>query len=198
MNDPAIENEVIRRWQEQTPMRRIAAELRISRYRVKRIILDHQTGRARGDDASRSADAAGVAGQHPGPAHSLHSGSPGALAFDDGAADSRGVAWPGFHGQVHDREGPGASAAAGTAPPAGAAIRDRPRGSKHKWIMPPTRSTSPRKGGGGSTCSVTSWATRGGSTCTSPSRRTSRRRSASTCGPSSTWAVLPPPACTTT
>ena len=48
MNDPAIENEVIRRWQEQTPMRRIAAELRISRYRVKRIIMDHQTGRAHG------------------------------------------------------------------------------------------------------------------------------------------------------
>lgn len=48
MNDPAMENEVIRRWQEQTPMRRIAAELRISRYRVKRIILDHQTGRAQG------------------------------------------------------------------------------------------------------------------------------------------------------
>ena len=44
MNDPAMENEVIRRWQEQTPMRRIAAELRISRYLVKRIILDHQDG----------------------------------------------------------------------------------------------------------------------------------------------------------
>jgi transposase len=48
MNDPLIENEVIRRWQEQTPLRRIAAELRISRYRVKRIILDHQAGRAQG------------------------------------------------------------------------------------------------------------------------------------------------------
>jgi transposase len=48
MNDPAIENEVIRRWQAQTPMRRIATELRISRYRVKRILLDHQTGRAQG------------------------------------------------------------------------------------------------------------------------------------------------------
>ena len=48
MNDPAIENEVIRRWQEQTPMRRISVELRISRYRVKRIILDQQNGRAQG------------------------------------------------------------------------------------------------------------------------------------------------------
>ncbi|MFH1266701.1 MAG: IS21 family transposase, partial [Planctomycetota bacterium] len=48
MNDPAIEHEVIRRWQEGAPMRRIAEELRISRYRVKRIILDHQDGRARG------------------------------------------------------------------------------------------------------------------------------------------------------
>lgn len=48
MNDAAMENEVIRRWQEQTPMRRIATELRISRYLVKRIILDHQTGRAQG------------------------------------------------------------------------------------------------------------------------------------------------------
>ncbi|MGA2253531.1 MAG: IS21 family transposase [Thermoguttaceae bacterium] len=48
MSDPASENEVIRRWQEQTPMRRIATELRISRYLVKRIILDHQNGRAKG------------------------------------------------------------------------------------------------------------------------------------------------------
>ncbi len=48
MSDPLIENEVIRRWQEQTPMRRIAAELRISRYLVKRIIVDHQNGRAQG------------------------------------------------------------------------------------------------------------------------------------------------------
>ncbi|MBM3153168.1 MAG: IS21 family transposase [Chloroflexi bacterium] len=48
MNDPAIEHEVIRRWQEQMPMRRIAMELRISRYRVKRIIMDHQAGRAQG------------------------------------------------------------------------------------------------------------------------------------------------------
>ena len=48
MNDPVMENEVIRRWQEQTPMRRIAVELRISRYLVKRIIMDHQTGRAKG------------------------------------------------------------------------------------------------------------------------------------------------------
>ena len=46
MSDRAIENEVIRRWQEGTPMRRIAAELRISRYLVKRIIADHQRGRA--------------------------------------------------------------------------------------------------------------------------------------------------------
>jgi transposase len=48
MNDPVLENEVIRRWQGQTPMRRIAAELRISRYLVKRIIMDHQAGRAQG------------------------------------------------------------------------------------------------------------------------------------------------------
>jgi len=48
MSDRAIENEVIRRWQEQTPMRRIAAELRITRWRVKRIILDQQQGRAEG------------------------------------------------------------------------------------------------------------------------------------------------------
>ena len=48
MNDPAMENEVIRRWQEHAPMRRIAAELRISRYRVKRIILEQQSARAEG------------------------------------------------------------------------------------------------------------------------------------------------------
>lgn len=48
MSDPAIEHEVIRRWQERASMRRIAAELRISRHLVKRIILDQQNGRAEG------------------------------------------------------------------------------------------------------------------------------------------------------
>lgn len=48
MNDPAMENEIIRRWQEHAPMRRIAAELRISRHRVKRIILEQQIARAEG------------------------------------------------------------------------------------------------------------------------------------------------------
>jgi len=48
MSDRVIENEVIRRWQEGTPMRRIAVELRISRYLVKRIILEHQKGRTEG------------------------------------------------------------------------------------------------------------------------------------------------------
>jgi transposase len=48
MSDAAIEHEVIRRWQEQASLRRIAAELRISRYRVQRIILDHQEQRAEG------------------------------------------------------------------------------------------------------------------------------------------------------
>jgi len=48
VNDPAIEHEVIRRWQQQTPMRRIAEELRLSRYRVQRIILDQQDRRTQG------------------------------------------------------------------------------------------------------------------------------------------------------
>lgn len=48
MSDPAMEHEVVRRWQEQTSMRRIAAELRISRHLVKRIILNHQDGRVQG------------------------------------------------------------------------------------------------------------------------------------------------------
>ncbi len=48
MNDPLIENEVIRRWQQQMSMRQIAAELRISRYLVHRIIADHENGRAQG------------------------------------------------------------------------------------------------------------------------------------------------------
>lgn len=48
MSDAAIKQEVIRRWSEGTPMRRIVVELRISRYRVKRIILDHQEQRAHG------------------------------------------------------------------------------------------------------------------------------------------------------
>jgi transposase len=48
MSDAAMANEVIRRWHEQTPLRRIAAELRISRYRVKRMLLDHQQQRAEG------------------------------------------------------------------------------------------------------------------------------------------------------
>lgn len=48
MSDRAIENEVIRLWQQQMPMRRIAEQLRISRYLVKRIIVDHQNGRTQG------------------------------------------------------------------------------------------------------------------------------------------------------
>ena len=45
MNKASIENEVIRRWQESTPMRRIAVELGITRHRVRKIILDHQDRR---------------------------------------------------------------------------------------------------------------------------------------------------------
>jgi transposase len=48
MSDGSIPQEVIRRWQQRAPMRRIAVELRISRYLVKRIIMDHQNGRAQG------------------------------------------------------------------------------------------------------------------------------------------------------
>jgi len=48
MNDRALEEEVIRRRQERTPVRRIAQELRISRYRVERILLDHENGRSQG------------------------------------------------------------------------------------------------------------------------------------------------------
>ena len=48
MSDRHLENEVIRRWQDGTPMRRIAAELRISRHPVKQLILEHQKGRAEG------------------------------------------------------------------------------------------------------------------------------------------------------
>ncbi len=48
MSDRALENEVIRLWQQQMPMRGIAKQLRISRYLVKRIIVDHQDGRAQG------------------------------------------------------------------------------------------------------------------------------------------------------
>lgn len=48
MSDRAIENEVIRLWQQQMPMRRIAQQLRISRYLVKRILVDHQNGRTQG------------------------------------------------------------------------------------------------------------------------------------------------------
>jgi transposase len=48
MSERAIEHEVIRRWQEGTPMRRIARELGISRDQVKRIILTQQAQRAQG------------------------------------------------------------------------------------------------------------------------------------------------------
>ena len=48
MSDRAIAHEVIRRWQEQTPMRRIARELGISRDQVKRIILAQQAQRTQG------------------------------------------------------------------------------------------------------------------------------------------------------
>jgi transposase len=48
MNNAFIENEVIRRWQQGTPIRRIAQELGISRHRVRRITLDYQDHRAGG------------------------------------------------------------------------------------------------------------------------------------------------------
>jgi len=48
MNNAYIENEVIRRRQQGTPIRRISQELAISRHRVRRIILDHQDHRAGG------------------------------------------------------------------------------------------------------------------------------------------------------
>jgi transposase len=48
VSDRALENEVIRRWQQQMPMREIAKQLRISRYLVKRIVIDHQDGREQG------------------------------------------------------------------------------------------------------------------------------------------------------
>jgi transposase len=48
MSDQAIENEVVRRWQEKMPIRRIAAELRISRYRVRSILLRQEVRRLHG------------------------------------------------------------------------------------------------------------------------------------------------------
>lgn len=48
MNNASIENEVIQRWQQSTPMRRIALELGISRHRVRKIIVDHQDRRGGG------------------------------------------------------------------------------------------------------------------------------------------------------
>lgn len=48
MSVATLEHEVIGRWRQGTPMRRIAVELRISRYRVKRIILGHQGQRVHG------------------------------------------------------------------------------------------------------------------------------------------------------
>jgi transposase len=48
MSDAAMQNEVIRRWEEKASVRRIAAELRLSRYRVQRIITEHQRRRTEG------------------------------------------------------------------------------------------------------------------------------------------------------
>jgi transposase len=49
MSDRRIEQEVIQRRQERTPVRRIARELRISRYRVERILREHENGRTGGN-----------------------------------------------------------------------------------------------------------------------------------------------------
>ena len=122
MNDPVLENEVIRRWQAQMSMRRIAAELRISRYLAKRIIMDYQSGRAEGlahpDLPTPSESRGSILDQHVPFIQDLLS----APAFHDGVADSRGVTRPGFHGEVHDRQGPGTSAAAPNAASAGTAL----------------------------------------------------------------------------
>ena len=199
MSDRAIENEVIRRWQERTPMRRIAAEVADFALPGE---ADHPgsperdglKGATHPDLPTPPESRGSILDQHVPFIQDLLTRWPSMTAVRI-HEELRGRGFTGKYTIVKDlvrRLRPRA------APPAGAAIRDRPRGSKPKWTTPPTRSTSPRRAGGGSTCSATSWATRGGSTCTSPSRRTSRPRSASTCGPSSTWAALPPPACTTT
>ena len=92
MNDPIIENEVIRRWQikNPAPARRIALELRISRYLVKVPPLHHASSggdRAR-DGASLSALRCRSRGENPGGSTSLSFKSKtGALAFHDGAAE---------------------------------------------------------------------------------------------------------------
>ncbi len=48
MSDASIENEVIRRWREGMSIRKIAAELRISRHLAGRTVRGHQRGRAEG------------------------------------------------------------------------------------------------------------------------------------------------------
>ncbi len=48
MSDASIESEVIRRWREGMSLRKIAAELRISRHLAGRTVREHQRGRAEG------------------------------------------------------------------------------------------------------------------------------------------------------
>jgi DNA invertase Pin-like site-specific DNA recombinase len=41
-------NEIVRRWQAKQSMRQIAAQLKLSRHTVRRVLTDHQTQRREG------------------------------------------------------------------------------------------------------------------------------------------------------
>ena len=103
-------------------MRRIAAELRISRYLVRRIIMDHQQHRAEGmmhlDLPTPPKSRGSILDVHIPFIQELLV----LLAGDYDIADSRRVVWTGLCGEVYDRERPGASASFEAVSPAGAAI----------------------------------------------------------------------------
>ena len=145
MNDPVLENEVIRRWQEQMPMRRIAAELRISRYLVKRIIMDYQSGRAEGlahpDLPTPSESRGSILDQHVPFIQDLLTRWPSMTALRI-HEELRGRGFTGKYTIVKDlvrrlRPQRGVSRCCASRPA---------KGFNHKWTMPPTRSTSREEG----------------------------------------------------
>ena len=196
MNDE-LRNEVLRRKYGGQSGRDIARDLHLSRKTVAKVLAEHRT----------------AAGQrHDGPAQAAQ--GPGQLGrclrdrvlrdylgavsrHDRGPAVGRGSC-PRLHGRLHRLSSAGEAIASSRA--IGRRWNDLRRGlgSKPRWTGRRTRSTSARKAAARCNSSATCWVIPAASTSTSPLRRTWRRRSASTCGPSSTLGARPRPASTIT
>ena len=158
-------NEIIRRWRAGASIRQIARELRLARNTVSRVL------------ARREAQRAG-AGPRPRRRPSLLDPYEPVIQellgrYPDLTAarlleELRQRGFTGGYTVVRQRL---SALRPAPRPSRWSASRRRPA-FRPKWIMRSTTSTSPAKAAAASTCSATCWATRGGSTSASSSRRT--------------------------